>query len=80
MAAPAPQNTNQPGMRIKVSIYHCYSRLSPYISLALTQKDKLIRLRFFRWLFMGELQVGFLSGKFNGDSMQAFDVFKLTAD
>jgi len=29
---------------------------------------------------MGELQVGFLSGKFKGESMQAFDDFKLTAD
>jgi hypothetical protein len=29
---------------------------------------------------MGELQVGFLSRKFNGDRMQAFDDFKLTAD
>jgi hypothetical protein len=49
MAAPVPQNTNQPGMRSKVSVFHRYIRLSLYISLALTQKVKLIRLCFCLW-------------------------------
>ena len=53
MAAAVPQNTKQPGMRSNVSIYHCYNRLSPYISLALTQKDKLIRLCFCSLIIYG---------------------------
>jgi NADH pyrophosphatase NudC (nudix superfamily) len=72
MAAPVPQNTNQPGMRCKVSGYHSYKRLSPYIILALTQKDKLI------WLCFCLRESSKLSSyqEINCHRMQAVDGYK----